>query len=100
MKKCLLVLSCWSALLPLAHASPITLFDTIDGVTSAGMVQNYQAGYYSIAFSSFSTGNSPFVLQNVALELGPGANDAGILDIYLYSDTGSIAPDLSIAWLG
>jgi MYXO-CTERM domain-containing protein len=33
----------------------------------------------------------------VALELGPGANDAGILDIYLYSDTGSIAPKLSTA---
>src|ERR1035441_2871947 len=97
MKKCLLMLSCWSALLPLAHASPITLFDTIDGVTSAGTLLNYQAGYYSSVFSSFSTVNSPFVLQNVALELGHGANDAGILDIYLYSDTGSIAPKLSTA---
>ena len=99
MKKCLLVLSCWSALLPLAHASPITLFDTIDGVTSAGIAPNYQAGYYSSTFSSFSTLNSPFVLQNVALELGPGANDAGILDIYLYSDTGSLRPNLSTATL-
>jgi len=97
MKKCLLVLSCWSALLPLAHASPITLFDTIDGVTSAGTLLNYQAGYYSDVDSSFSTLNSPFILQGVALELGPGANDAGVLDIYLYSDTGSLAPDLSTA---
>ena len=97
MKKCLLMLSCWSALLPLGHASPITLFDTIDGVTSAGTLLNYQAGYFSMVASSFSTVNSPFVLQNVALELGHGANDAGILDIYLYSDTGSIAPKLSTA---
>jgi MYXO-CTERM domain-containing protein len=97
MKKCLLMLSCWSALLPLGHASPITLFDTIDGVTSAGTLLNYQAGYFSMVASSFSTVNSPFVLKNVALELGPGANDAGILDIYLYSDTGSIAPNLSTA---
>jgi MYXO-CTERM domain-containing protein len=95
MKKCLLVLGCWSVLIPLAHASPITLFDTIDGVTGAGPLLNYQAGYYSDVASSFSTLNSPFVLQDVALELGPGANDAGILNVYLYPDTGSIAPNLS-----
>ena len=106
MKKCLLMLSCWSALLPLAHASPITLFDTIDGATSAGTLMDYQAGYFSAAFSSFSTVNSPFILQNVALELapdtlelGPGANDEGMLNIYLYADTGSIAPNLSTATL-
>jgi MYXO-CTERM domain-containing protein len=83
----------------LAHASPITLFDTIDGVTNAGTLLDYQAGYFSEAFSSFSTVNSPFVLQDVALELGPGASDAGMLDIYLYADTGSIAPNLATATL-
>jgi MYXO-CTERM domain-containing protein len=75
------------------------LFDTIDGVASAGQLLNYQAGYYSNVASSFSTLNSPFVLQNVALDLGPGANDAGILDIYLYSDTVSNTPNLSSAIL-
>lgn len=103
MKKFLLVLSCWSALLPLGKASPITLFDTITGIPTAGTSALDQPGYFSAIFSSFSTLNQPVILENVKLKLGPDGGDTGMLTISLWADTGdplNPAPTGQLAPLG
>jgi len=90
MRNFLLVTGCLLALVSLGQASPITLFDSIEGgsVPTAGLNALYFTPYYTEFYASFSTTSSPFVLQDVALLLGGASDDDGVLDV-------DISPDLN-----
>lgn len=76
MKRLLAVAICLPAFLGLAYASPITLFDSIDGSTNFnlnGIVKTTGSAPYTGLYASFSTSASPFDLQSVELALADKA---------------------------
>ena len=71
MKRLLAIVICLPVFLGLAHASPITLFDSIDGSTNFalnGIVKTTGTTYTGL-YASFSTLASAFALQTVELAL-------------------------------
>ena len=72
MKRILAIVVCLPVFLGLADASPITLFDSIDGSTAWLANSIVKSGYTGL-FASFSTSASPFALQSVELALQDSA---------------------------
>jgi hypothetical protein len=91
MKRLLGIVICLPAFLGLATASPITLFDSIDG--SANFVLNpivkvTGSTPYTGLYASFSTSSSPFDLQSVELALADKvAAGTGSFTVNLIADS-------------
>jgi hypothetical protein len=91
MKRLLAIVICLPAFLGLANASPITLFDSIDGSTNLalnGIVKTTGSSTYTGLYASFSTSASPFDLQSVELALADKvAPTTGGFTIELFADS-------------
>ena len=106
MKKYLAALICLPAFLGFAHASTITVFDSLGGTGETSLAFVYQAvpgtDYYSSLYASFSTVNPSFMLGDVKVNLmltAPAAAGAG-LDISLYRNSGTATPGSWMSLLG
>jgi hypothetical protein len=99
MKNFFVSLICLPAFFSLAHASPVTVFDSLPG-------DNYYTGYtisnlpyYTSAAASFSTLNG-FTLDNVEVTLlASNPNDGGMLNVGVYADS-STSPGALLDSLG
>ena len=98
MKKFFVSLVCLPAFFSLAHASPVTAFDSLPG-------DNYYTGYtisnlpyYTSVAASFSTLNAD--LDNVEVNLlASNPNDGGMLSVGVYADS-STSPGALLDSLG